>query len=365
MYELKTPLYDLHVAAGGKMVEFGGFLMPVRYSGDVAEHTAVREAAGLFDVSHMGEVLFSGPGSLEALQKLVTNDVSKLYPGKALYSPMCYANGTTVDDVLIYMLAEQSYLVVVNASNIEKDYAWMLEQVGPMTRMENASEQYGLLALQGPKARAIGARFFAGHNILGIKRFHAIEVDHPLGRLLVSRTGYTGEDGLEVYCPAEAVCDLWRGLLAAGAADGLIPCGLGARDSLRLEAALPLYGHELSDVITPFEAGLSWTVKFQKPAFNGRSALLKQQEEGLPREIVALVTTEKRAIPRSGYPVLLNGEEIGSISSGLFSPTLKQGIGLALVKSGKLQVGDTCSLSIRSNVFEAQVVQPPFVNKKY
>jgi aminomethyltransferase len=361
----KTALYEQHVTAGGKMVSFAGFAMPVRYSGDTPEHLAVRNKAGLFDVSHMGEVIFRGPGAFEALQKLITNDLAKIGPGRVLYSPMCYHNGTTVDDLLVYCYSTEHYFVCVNASNTDKDFAWMVEQSGRVCTVENHSENYAQIAIQGPAARAIADRVFASSpEVAGLKRFRFVVVDYAGVEALVSRTGYTGEDGLEIYLPPTAAPALWRELLEAGAEDGLIPCGLGARDSLRLEAALPLYGHELSNEITPLEAGIGWTVKPDKGEFNGRAVLAEQKAHGAPRQLVGLVTTERRAIPRQGYHVYAGDQPVGTVTSGLFSPYLKQGIGLALVTSGSFSEGDETGLEVRGTRFAARIVPLPFVQKK-
>lgn len=364
MADKRTPLYDIHKALGAKMTSFGGFMMPVRYTGDLQEHLAVRNAAGIFDVSHMGEVSIRGPKAKDAVQRLITNDAEKLYPGKALYSPMCYENGTVVDDIIVMMVAADEFFICVNASNVDKDFAWMAEQVGDMAEVSNLSEDFGLLAVQGPKAREIVCSVFPDVDLTSVKRFHFVDIDQDGTMYRVSRTGYTGEDGFEVYVPAPKAAELWERLATAGKDVGLEPCGLGARDSLRLEAALPLYGHELSDAITPLEANLGWTVKLQAGDFIGADALRKQKEDGVPRKLIGITTEGRRAIPRQGYELRKDGELLGTVTSGLYSPVRECGIGLALVKAQRVAEGETLSLTVRNREAEATRIALPFVSKK-
>lgn len=363
MTEKKTPLYDVHLASGAKVIEFGGWLMPVQYSGILEEHRAVRTAAGLFDVSHMGEVAVNGPEAAYFINCLVTNDISLLHINQAMYSPMCYPDGTVVDDLLIYRLGEQEYLLVINAGNIEKDLAWIEQQAdGFQLELKNLSAAMAQLALQGPKAAQILQTlvcsdlqtlkyywFWQGMNINGIS-------------CLISRTGYTGEDGFELYCPAEAAAPLWQILLQAGAEYGLIPVGLGARDTLRFEAALPLYGHELSDQITPLEAGLDMFVKLAKDGFTGSEALAAQKQKGVTRKIVGLEMTG-RGIARAGYTCVAGGKAIGTVTSGSFSPTTGKNLALALLDIDYIQPGTAIGVEIRGSVVDAVVVKKPFYRR--
>lgn len=363
MTEKKTPLYDVHLASGAKVIEFGGWLMPVQYSGILEEHRAVRTAAGLFDVSHMGEVAVSGPEAASFINHLVTNDISLLNVNQAMYSPMCYPDGTVVDDLLIYRLGEQEYLLVINAGNIDKDVAWIKQQAaGYQAELKNLSDTMAQLALQGPKAATILQTlidtdlqdlkyywFWQGMNINGIS-------------CLISRTGYTGEDGFELYCPAEAAAALWQALLKAGEPYGLIPVGLGARDTLRFEAALPLYGHELSDRITPLEAGLDIFVKLAKEGFTGWEALTAQKQQGVTRRLAGLEMTG-RGIARAGYPCVADGKVIGAVTSGSFAPALGKNLALALLDIAYVQPGTAVGVEIRGNAVDAVVVKKPFYRR--
>ena len=276
----KTPLYGAHLAAGGKMVEFGGYCLPVQYeTGVIREHMAVRTACGLFDVSHMGEILVEGEGAVAYLNRLLTNDYTVMRPGQARYSPMCREDGGTVDDLIVYKIRDDSYFVVVNAANKEKDFAWMKAHQTENASVSDVSDRYAQIALQGPKAEALLRRLTGELP----EKYYTALFDARVDGIpcILSRTGYTGEDGFEMYLAPDRAEDLWTLLLQTGKEDGLIPCGLGARDTLRLEAAMPLYGHELSDTITPLEAGLRSFVKLEKPGFIGREALLAQAKKEL------------------------------------------------------------------------------------
>ena len=347
------------------MTDFGGFDMPVQYDSIIAEHHAVRERAGLFDVSHMGEVFACGPGAFEFVQHLVTNDVGKLYDGRAIYTVMCNEDGGAVDDLVIYRQSEEEYLLVVNAANIEKDFAWMQEHNEAGAELENASSEVALMALQGPRA----------FNILGeltdapiddLSFYHFLEV--PDGaffgseRTLLSYTGYTGEKGLEIYCDADRAPDVWDALLDAGEAHGLLPAGLGARDTLRLEAGFCLYGQDLDEDTNPIEAGLGWVVKTEASDFVGRDALKRVEEEGPSRKLVGFVVTE-RGIPRHGYALLdAGGNEIGTVTSGSQSPVLEQGIGLGYVPNEArfTDEGSLLQVQSRRRAQTAEVRKPPF-----
>ncbi|MCL5781162.1 MAG: glycine cleavage system aminomethyltransferase GcvT [Firmicutes bacterium] len=363
MTEVKrTPLYNVHVTAGAKMVEFGGWLMPVQYEGILKEHQAVRSAAGLFDVSHMGEIRISGQGARDFLQKLVTNDVSRMKPGCALYSPMCNPQGGTIDDLLVYQLEDDQYLLVVNAANIQKDYDWVKSQAASSVIIENVSEKTCQLALQGPAAQRILQKITA-IDLRDIKYFCFVYGRVEGVECLVSRTGYTGEDGFELYFPAEHAEALWQAILAAGQLGGVKPVGLGARDTLRFEACLALYGHELTDEISPLMAGLGWTVKFNKPEFIGREALLKEKEAGPTHRLVGLEMID-RGIPRQGYPLYKEDREVGWVTSGTFAPTLEKNLGLAYVAVQWAETGGELDVMVRNKPLKARIVQKPFYKRE-
>ncbi len=361
----KTPLYQEHLKFGARIVEFGGWAMPVQYSSIIAEHTAVRTAAGLFDVSHMGEFMVEGPEAMAAINHLITHDLAPAAVDQAIYSPMCYPNGTVVDDILVYRLAEQKFLVVVNAGNMEKDWEWFLENCRDFDcDLDNISHDVGQLALQGPLAQQVLQRL-TDADLSQIRFYRAQQGVTVAGvkSLLVSRTGYTGEDGFEVYCDAADAPQLWAAILAAGADAGVIPTGLGARDTLRFEACLPLYGHEINDAVTPLEAGLGRFVKLEKAEFIGREALLQQKAAGLKRKLVGLEVTG-RGIPRQGYPVAVEGREVGAVTTGTASPTLGKPLGLAYVPPEYASLGTQLSVVVRGTPVPAQVVPTPFYKRQ-
>jgi aminomethyltransferase len=353
----RTPLYDCHLEAGGKMVEFAGWEMPVQYSGVMEEHRAVRTAAGLFDVSHMGEVRVRGAGAEAALQRLTPNDVSKLAPGRAHYSGLLTERGTYVDDLLVYRLAAEDFLVVVNAANAGRDFAWMAERAGGEAEVTDASDRYALLALQGPRALAMLAPL-ASPEISGLKYYGFLQGQVDGAPALISRTGYTGEDGFELYLAPEDAPRIWRRLLASGAA----PAGLGARDTLRLEAAMALYGHELDETTTPYEAGLGWVVKLDKGDFIGRDALVAQKAAGVPRKLIGFEVTG-RGIARQGHGVLSDGERVGAVTSGTWSPTFEKALGMAYVPPAMAAPGAPLDLEVRGKAVPAVVVEMPFYRR--
>jgi aminomethyltransferase len=365
MTELKrTPLFEVYKEYGGKTVDFGGWELPVQFSSIKEEHEAVRTKAGLFDVSHMGEIEVKGPDSLDYLQKLMTNDVSKLKNGGAQYTAMCYENGGTVDDLLVYKIEDDHYLLVVNASNIEKDFDWMQKHLEGNVEIENLSEGMAQIAIQGPKAEEILQKLSAEHDLgtIGFFKFSE-EVDLNGKKALVSRTGYTGEDGFEIYCDSKDVVSLWQEILEAGKEDGVIPCGLGARDTLRFEANLALYGQELSPEISPLEAGIGFAVKLNKDAdFIGKDALKQQKENGLPRKIVGIEMID-RGIPRHGYPVYKGDVRIGEVTTGTQSPTLRKNIGLALIDTKETELGNEVEVEIRGKRLKAAVSATPFYKR--
>lgn len=358
----KTPLYEAHLEAGAKMVDFAGWMMPVRYGSDIEEHKAVRLAAGLFDVSHMGEIRVRGEGALAFLQRVTPNDVAKLEVGRCHYSALLTPQATYVDDLLIYHLDQDDYLVVVNASNIEADFAWLDDQPHPGCEIENQSDKFALLALQGPKAKEILARHTNAD--LDAIRYYGFAQDQEVAGApcLISRTGYTGEDGFELYLPPEDAPRVWRALLAGGADLGLKPAGLGARDTLRLEAGMALYGHEIDAGTTPLEANLGWVVKLGKGDFLGRDVLLAQKEQGPLRKLVGFTMVGK-GIARQGYKVFWQGAEAGEVRSGTFSPTLEKAIGTAYVPATAVAPGTPLEIEIRGKRIEAVVAPMPFYKR--
>lgn len=359
----RTPLYECHREAGAKLVEFAGWEMPVLYSGVIEEHRAVRTAAGLFDVSHMGEVRVRGAGAEVFLDAITPNEVRKLTPGRAHYSGLLTEQGTYLDDLLIYRLAADDFLVVVNASNASADAEEISRRAGNFAAVEvvNESANWALLALQGPRAPAILQRLTAT-DLAPIKyyRFAHGEVDGA--PTILSRTGYTGEDGFELYVHPDHAARIWRRLLSEGAADGLVPAGLGARDTLRLEAGMALYGHEINATTTPFDAGLDWVVKLDKGPFIGREALAAQRARGLDRRLVGFEVTG-RGIAREGHPVLVAGQTVGAVTSGTFSPTFERALGMAYVPLASATPGSAIEIDVRGRLLAAKVVSLPFYRR--
>ncbi|TCL48790.1 aminomethyltransferase [Thermolongibacillus altinsuensis] len=359
----RTPLFPIYEQYGAKTIDFGGWELPVQFSSIKEEHEAVRARAGLFDVSHMGEIEVKGKDSLAFLQKVMTNDVAKLTNGRAQYTLMCYENGGTVDDLLIYKKDEDHYLLVVNAANTEKDVEWLNKHAFGDVELTNISEKIAQLALQGPLAEKV-LQTLTDIDLSQMKFFEFKDNVNLQGiNALVSRTGYTGEDGFEIYCRAEDAIILWNAILEAGKEDGVLPCGLGARDTLRFEATLPLYGQELSKDITPIEAGLGFAVKTNKEIdFIGKDVLKKQKEEGTLRKLVGIEMIDK-GIPRHGYPIFSEEEEIGFVTTGTQSPTLKKNIGLALIKSEFSALDTEVKVDIRGKRLKAKVVATPFYKR--
>lgn len=357
---LRTPLFPLYQQYEGvRCIDFGGWELPVQFSGIQKEHEAVRERAGLFDVSHMGEFTVQGEQAEAFLQQMTTNDVTTLVPGQAQYTLMCYPDGGVVDDLLVYKLEDQHYMLVVNASNIDKDWAWLQEHLIPGVSMTNDSEQTALLALQGPLAVDIIGKV-TDTDVSSIEPFRFVQDAEVCGvKLLLSRTGYTGEDGFELYVPADQAAAVWYGLMQAGEGQGLLPTGLGARDTLRFEARLPLYGQELSATISPLEAGVGMFVKLNAGPFIGHEALLQQKNDGPARKLVGIEVLE-RGIPRPHYPIYAEGVQIGEVTTGTQSPTLKRNLGLALIDSKYAALGTPLEIEIRGKKLKAEVVKTPF-----
>jgi aminomethyltransferase len=356
----QTPLYDRHRALGGKIIDFGGWALPVQYSGILDEHKAVREAAGIFDVSHMGEVTFKGPRAVEAVQKLVTNDVTQLVDGHAMYTCACRENGGIVDDLIVYRQGAEEILIVVNASNREKDVAWFNEQAGAMCDVDDASDRIALLAVQGPRAVEL-VQSLSKDPVASLKSFDIAPAEVAGIRIGVARTGYTGEDGFELFVYNENAARLWDAILEAGAGVGLKPIGLGARDTLRLEAKLSLYGNDLDEEHTPHEAGLSRVVKGK--GFIGEAALARQKAEGLSRKLVGFVMKE-RGTARHGYNIVDGeGKTIGTVTSGSFGPTVAANIGLGYVPVALAEPGTRLTIDCRGKKAAAEVVSGPFYKR--
>ena len=357
----RTPLYAAHRRARAKMVEFAGWEMPVQYTGVIEEHRAVRSRAGLFDVSHMGEIEIQGPDSVEFCQRISANDVSRMKVFQAQYNLLLNDQGGVVDDVIFYRLEPNHFLICVNASNSDKDFAWIEAHAAGQVEIKNESAQYAQLALQGPLAEKI-LQPLTPFDLEGIKSFHFGFADVSSVRCLVARTGYTGEEGFELYCRAGDAERLWTALLASGAPEGLVPVGLGARDTLRLEKAYPLYGHELDDTTTPLEAGLEWVTKFSKPSFIGREVLVRQKETGVKRKLVGMELTEP-GIARSEYPLFKNAKPVGRVTSGTQSPTLGRAIALGYVFAKEAEVDNTVEVEIRGRKIRAKIVSLPFYGR--
>ncbi|ACR80312.1 MULTISPECIES: glycine cleavage system aminomethyltransferase GcvT [Kosmotoga] len=354
----RTPLYQEHLRLDAQMVDFAGWEMPVQYTSILDEHNTVRNIAGLFDVSHMGEIEITGPNALIFADYLVTNSVSGLKNGEICYTPMCNENGGVVDDLLVYRFSEDKILFVVNAANTDKDFEWVKKHSARFNvEVKNISSETAQLAFQGPRAEEF-LQEIAQVKLSEIPFYHFTEGKVVGIDCIISRTGYTGEDGFELYTSPEGAVPLWRKILEIGAPYGVKPIGLGARDTLRFEACYMLYGNELNDEITPLEAGLKWTVKLDKD-FIGKDKLLKQLENGLEYKLRGIELVEK-GIPRHGYEVYADGEKIGWVSSGMLSPTLKKPVALAYLKKGYWKRGTEVEIKIRSKMVKAVVTKTPF-----
>jgi aminomethyltransferase len=357
----RTPLNRLFRDMGVRLVEFAGWEMPVQFSSVVEEHRAVRAAAGLFDVSHMGELEISGPGALPLIQKVTCNDAARLVPGQAQYSVLTSERGTFIDDVLIYRRGANEFLLVVNAGNIDDDFAWIVSHGEGSVEVVNASGRWGLLAVQGPRAASI-LQDLTPLELSGIGYYRFAEGKVRDVPALVSRTGYTGEDGFEIYAPAAATEELFRAILEAGRDRGILPCGLGARDTLRIEARMLLYGNDMDQTTSVPEAGLGGIVRMNKGEFIGREALRRQEKEGLTRRLVGFEMVD-RGIARPGHAVRVEGRDVGRVTSGTFAPHLKKSIGLAYVPAGMAAEGSRLSIAIRGREAAAIVVPTPFYKR--
>ena len=358
-----TCLYDKHVALGAKMSPFAGFMMPIQYSGITPEHIAVRTKVGMFDVSHMGEIFIEGPDAEKFINHIFTNNISGFEPGKVLYGMMCYPEGGVVDDLLVYREFEKDhFLLVVNAANIEKDYQWMKDnEKGFDVKIENLSDDWGQIAVQGPEAEKTVVEVLGYKEAEALSFYTYCNCDYNGHRLILSRTGYTGEDGFEIYVDPASTVEIWDRLLAAG----VTPCGLGCRDTLRFEAGLPLYGDELSADITPIEAGLGMFCKLDKEEFIGKDVLVAQKAGGTTKKLVG-IAIEDKAIPRAGYPVeTAEGEQVGVVTTGYHSISLDRSICFALVKSEYAALGTPLSIRIRKKVFPGEVIKKRFYQTNY
>ncbi|MBV9257984.1 MAG: glycine cleavage system aminomethyltransferase GcvT [Ktedonobacteraceae bacterium] len=359
----RTPLYEQHLALGARIVEFSGWKMPVQYSSILEEHQAVRTKAGLFDVSHMGEFKVEGNGALAFLQYLVPNDVGRLAVHQALYTQLCLPTGGVIDDLLIYRLAEHHYMLVVNAGNIAHDFEWVQSQARHFQHVSvvDQSDTTALLALQGPAALSI-LQPLTEIDLADIRYYHCAAAPVDGINCIISRTGYTGEDGFELYCAPVDVVKLWNDLLAAGKSQGLLPAGLGARDTLRLEVGLCLYGHELDQQTNPLEARLGWTVKLNKGSFIGRDTLLSTKEQG-PQKLLIGIEMLERGVPRGGYAIYDGEQRIGTLTSGAPGPSLGKNIGMGYVEAARAITGNAVQIDIRGKRIAAQIVPLPFYKR--
>lgn len=359
--ERKTPLYDCHVALNGKIVPFAGYLLPVQYpTGVIAEHMAVRQHAGMFDVSHMGELVLSGKDALDNVQMLLTNDFRDMEAGQVRYSPMCNDNGGVVDDLIVYCIRKDCFLLVVNAANHEKDAAWITSHLSGDVKFDDLSDQIAQIALQGPESETILAKLCKSEEIPAKYYTFTQEMMVAGHKCLVSRTGYTGEDGFELYCSSEDAVSLWNAVLEAGKENGLIPCGLGARDTLRLEAGMPLYGHEMDDEITPKQSGLGIFVKMDKEDFIGKKAMEEMETPTIKR--CGLKITG-RGIARENCPVYVGEKQIGHTTSGTHCPFLGSAYAMAIVEKEPAPLGSTVEVEIRGKRVPAEVVKVQFYKR--
>ncbi len=357
----QTKFYQAHKSLNAKIVEFAGYEMPIQYSSIIAEHKAVRSSVGVFDVSHMGQVFVKGANALSFIQKITVNDASKLFPGRVQYSAMCYEDGGMVDDLLVYCISSEEYLLVINASNISKDFDWMQKNNSDGIELINRSDDYSLMAIQGPYSQKVVEKYF--DTTINLEYYHFTTSRKSGVDFIVSRTGYTGELGYELYFVSDEsfALDLWKTIFEIGAEYGITPIGLGARDTLRLEMGFCLYGSEIDATTNPLEAGLGWITRLNKTGFIGKEALLTIKEKGLIRKLTPL-TMEERMIPRHGYELTSVGIKAGSVTSGCLSPVLDKPIALAYIDMALLQAGEPLNFIIRGKEYPAKIVKLPFIN---
>ncbi len=358
----KTKFNKIHINIGAKMVEFAGYEMPVQYSSIISEHKAVRNSVGVFDVSHMGEIFISGEKALDFVQLITVNDASKLNPGGVQYSAMCYADGGIVDDLLVYKIADDNFMLVVNASNIEKDFNWMIGNNEYSVEIKNRSDDYSLLAVQGPNSKNVIDKL--AEEELDLKYYHFSQIRLAGVDMLISRTGYTGELGYELYFTGdeEEAEKVWNKIFEAGKEYDIQPAGLAARDSLRLEMGFCLYGNDIDQTTNPIEAGLGWITKLKKDKFIGQEAIKKVKEEGIKRKLTAIISNE-RIFPRLGYVVFSDGKKIGALTSGTVSPVLEKPIALGYIDTEYISVGTKVNIVIRDKEVPAEIVKLPFIEK--
>ncbi len=354
----KLPLHEEHLQKGARMGDFGGWLVPLFYSSIMEEHTAVRTKAGIFDISHMGEFIVEGPAALDYLEKYLPRRITPVKLSQAIYMPLVNDQGGMVDDIIVYRMTEKKFLVIVNAGNIEKDFAWFKDRVTPGVTLTDLSHDMGLLALQGPLSQTILLECF-GAFYKDLRRFHYKDFEGGV----IARTGYTGEDGYEIMVPKSKLKQVWEVLFRVGAQHGLLPIGFGARDTLRLEAAMPLYGHELTDEITPLEADLEWAIDFTKNEFPGSAILKKQKQAGILKKRVGFEMVE-RGIPRQGFEIQKDGKTIGAVTSGSFIPTTGKNIGMAYVAAVEAMTGNAIDVMVRGKPVKAVLVSLPFYRRK-
>ncbi|VAV83668.1 Aminomethyltransferase (glycine cleavage system T protein) [hydrothermal vent metagenome] len=357
----RTPLFDLHKALGARIVDFAGWEMPVQYAGLIEEHRAVRSGCGIFDVSHMGEIEVSGREAELACNMVTTNNAETLVDGKCQYTIVCNESGMALDDTILYRINSEKFIFCVNASNVEKIYKWISAKVGQLADVVDRSPEYGLIAIQGPKARAVLSRI-TGDDTSGIKGFHFAFVDLCGAAVMLSRTGYTGEDGFEIFCPVASTVKIWNALMEAGAVDGITPVGLGARDTLRLEMGYPLYGHELTEQTTPAEAGLKRFISPDGCDYIGKEVIAGQLTGGVTRRLVGIEMID-RAIPRAGYCVMKDGVKVGEVTSGTFSPSLERPIAMAYIASAMAETGTEVEIDVRGRMRSARVAKLPFYRR--
>ena len=361
----KTPLYNEHVSLKGKIVNYAGWMLPVQYEGLVPEHNAVRNAAGIFDVSHMGSIFVNGKGAKDYLDYLMTNDISSLKQNQIVYTFMCYPDGGVIDDLLVYKFNDEKYFLVVNAANLDKDYKWLSDNKGDFeVELDNISDKTSILAVQGPSAEKI-LQEITDVDLSQLKFFHfKDEIKVADAKAMISRTGYTGEDGFEVFLDNDDVVDVWRKILETGSEHGIKPTGLGSRDTLRFEASLPLYGNELSKDINPLEAGFKFFVKLDKEVdFIGKQSLNQVWKDGLERKLVGFEMVD-RGIPREGYEIYKGEEKIGQVTTGYMSPTLNKNIGNGLIKTSEAQLGNEIEILIRNRRSKAKVISKNFLKNR-
>ncbi len=358
----KLPLHSEHERLKARFGPFGEWFVPLYYTSVIEEHETVRNGVGVFDISHMGEFFVRGKDAASLINHWITNDVSKLTPGRALYSPVCRENGGIVDDVVVMEIDPEEYLIVVNAANIEKDFNWFETHLAGDAVIEDKSDETALFAIQGPKSRTLVSALF-NVDLKAISYYHFVKFDSAFGPILLSETGYTGEEGYEVFCGLDQALAFWKRLMAVGGPLGLKPVGFGARDTLRLESRFLLYGHDMTDETTPLEAGLDWTIAWNKKDFMGKKALEDQRRQGMIRKLVGF-QIEGRGIAREGCAVTVEGRSIGGVTSGTYSPTIKKSIGLAYVAPQYSEPGQGIEIEIRNQFHRAQIVKTTFYKRK-